>query len=159
MSKTGLKICSTPQATAEQWGRRQPDWVLVSQHHKRIAIVDLCRPSDVHPDQLLAAAMRKQQTYLPLLEALSYYSDQGWTIHVFPWVVGIQGTINPKHIQSLLKFLGIQRKHWQAAVEKTVLASVRAFYFLHTVQCALVDSRMTRAPLMTQITVTTTVWM
>ena len=41
MSKTGLKICSTPQATAEQWGRRQPDWVLVSQHHKRIAIVDL----------------------------------------------------------------------------------------------------------------------
>ena len=134
MSKTGLKICSTPQATAEQWGRRQPDWVLVSQHHKRIAIVDLCRPSDVHPDQLLAAAMRKQQTYLPLLEALSYYSDQGWTIHVFPWVVGIRGTIDPTHIQSLLKFLGIQRKHWQVAVEKTVLASVRAFYFLHTVR-------------------------
>ena len=61
MSKTGLILSSTPQATAEQWGRRQPDWVLVSQHHKRIAIVDLCRPSDVHPDQLLAAAMRKQQ--------------------------------------------------------------------------------------------------
>ena len=134
MSKTGLKICSTPQATAEQWGRRQPDWVLVSQHHKRIAIVDLCRPSDVHPAQLLAAAIRKQQTYLPLLEALSYYSDQGWTIHVFPWVVGIRGTIDPTHIQSLLKFLGIQRKHWQVAVEKTVLASVRAFYFLHTVR-------------------------
>ena len=78
--------------------------------------------------------MRKQQTYLPLLEALSYYSDQGWTIHGFPWVVGIRGTIDPTHIQSLLKFLGIQRKHWQVAVEKTVLASVRAFYFLHTVR-------------------------
>ena len=49
-------------------------------------------------------------------------------------MVGIRGTIDPKHIQSLLKFLGIQRKHWQAAVEKTVLASVRAFYFLHTVR-------------------------
>ena len=134
MSKTGLKICSTPLATAEQWGRRQPDWVLVSQHHKRIAIVDLCRPSDVHPAQLLAAAIRKQQTYLPLLESLSYYSDQGWTIQVFPWVVGIRGTIDPTHIQSLLKFLGILRKHWQVAVEKTVLASVRAFYFLHTVR-------------------------
>ena len=90
--------------------------------------------SDVHPAQLLAAAIRKQQTYLPLLESLSYYSDQGWSIHVFPWVVGIRGTINPTHIQSLLKFLGIQRKQWQVAVEKTVLASVRAFYFLHTVR-------------------------
>ena len=94
----------------------------------------VCRPSDVHPAQLRAAAIRKQQTYLPLLAALSYYSDQGWTIHVFPWVVGIRGTIDPTHIQSLLKFLGIQRKHWQVAVEKTVLASVRAFYFLHTVR-------------------------
>ncbi len=43
----------------------------------RIAIADLYRPSDVHPAQLLAAAMRKQQAYLPLQEALSYYSDQG----------------------------------------------------------------------------------
>jgi hypothetical protein len=91
----------------------------------------------VHLAQLLAAALRKQQTYLPLLEALSYYSDRGWTIHVFPWVVGIRGTIDPTHIQPLLKFLGIQQKHWPAAVEKTVLASVSAasaFHFLHTVR-------------------------
>ena len=77
MSRTGLTICSTPQAAAEQWGRWQPDWVLVSQHHKRIAIKDLCRPSDVHPAQLLAAALREQQTCLPLLEALSYDPDRG----------------------------------------------------------------------------------
>jgi hypothetical protein len=41
------------------------------------------------------------------------------------------------HIQSLLKFLGIQRRHWLVAVEKsqkTVLASVRAFHLLHTVR-------------------------
>jgi hypothetical protein len=25
-----------------------PDWVAISQVHKRIAIIDLCRPSDVH---------------------------------------------------------------------------------------------------------------
>ena len=85
----------TSQAPAEQWGRRQQDWVLVSHHHRRIAIIDLCRPSDVHPAQLLAAAMCKQQAYLPLQEALRYYSDQGWTIHVFPWVVGIRGMIDP----------------------------------------------------------------
>ena len=60
-------------------------------HHKRIAHVDRGRPSDVHPDQLLVAAMRKQQAYLPLQEELSFYSDQGWTIHVFPLVVGIRG--------------------------------------------------------------------
>ncbi len=143
MSKTGLKVFSTPQAAAEQWGRRQPDGVLVSQHHKRIAIVDLCRPSDVHPAQLLAAAIRKQQTYLPLLEALSYYSDQGWTIHVFPWVVGTwHSRHNIPHAYpvsteiSVEISVGIQRKHWEVAVEKTALASVRgglrAFYFLQT---------------------------
>jgi hypothetical protein len=134
MANTGLTLRPTPQFTAEQWGRRQPDWVLVSQHHKRIAVVDLCRPSDVHPAQLLAAAMRKQQTYLPLLDALSYYSEQGWTIHVFPWVVGIRGMINPLHVHSLLKFAEIHHKHWKTAVERTVLASVRAFHFLHRVR-------------------------
>lgn len=134
MANTGLTLRPTPQFTAEQWGRRQPDWVLVSQHRKRIAIVDLCRPSDVHPAQLLAAAMRKQQTYLPLLEALSYYSELGWTVHVFPWVVGIRGMINPLHLHPLLKFAEIHHKHWRTAVERTVLASVRAFHFLHRVR-------------------------
>ncbi len=85
MSRTGLTICSTPQATAAMGQAalpRQPDWVLVSQHpsHKR-AIVDLCsvvcRPSDMYPDKLLAAALRNQQRYLPLLEALSFNSDRG----------------------------------------------------------------------------------
>ena len=57
MSSAGLTLCSTSQAKPEQWGRRQPDWVLVLQHHTRIAIVDLYRLSDVHPSQLLAAAI------------------------------------------------------------------------------------------------------
>ena len=113
MANTGLTLRPTPQFTAEQWGRRQPDWVLVSQHHKRIAVVDLCSPSDVHPAQLLAAAMRKQQTHLPLLDALSYYSEQIWTIHVFPWVVGIRDMINPLHVHSLLKFAEIHRPSWR----------------------------------------------
>jgi hypothetical protein len=42
--------------------------------------------------------------------------------------------IDPGHVESLLKFLGIQRKHWQVAMEQSVLASVRAFHFLHTVR-------------------------
>jgi hypothetical protein len=66
MVNTGLTPRSTPQVTAEQWGLRQPDWVLVSQHHRRIAVVDLCRPSDVYPAQLLAAAVcgNNRRTYL-----------------------------------------------------------------------------------------------
>ena len=42
--------------------------------------------------------------------------------------------IDPLHIESLLKFLDIQRKHWKAMLELTVLASVRAIYFLHIVR-------------------------
>ena len=134
MATTGLVLRSTPLATADQWGRRQPDWVLISAHHQRIAIVDLCRPSDVHPAQLLAAAVRKQQSYGPLQEALGHYTEQGWSVHVFPWVVGMRGLIDPFHIESLLKFLCVQQPQWQTAVERTVLASVRALYFLHRIR-------------------------
>ena len=134
MSKTGLVLQPTSLATVSELGRRQPDWVLASTVHKRIAIVDLCRPSDTSPAQLLAAAMRKQNAYCPLVEALRYYVDQGWAVHVFPLVVGICGMIDPSHVESLLKFLHIQRKLWQGAIERTVLASVHAFHFLHKVR-------------------------
>ena len=49
--RTGLTLRSTPQATVDQLGRRQPDWIAISAVHKRIAIMDLCRPSDVLPAQ------------------------------------------------------------------------------------------------------------
>ena len=54
MSQTGLVLQSTSSATADELGRRQPDWVLVSESLKRIAIVDLCRPSDTSPAQLVS---------------------------------------------------------------------------------------------------------
>ncbi len=40
------------------------------------------------------------------------------------------------HVQSLLNFLDIQRKHWQTVIEQTVLqvATVQAFHFLHKVR-------------------------
>ncbi len=69
MAKTGLVLRSTSLADVDQLGRRQPDCILVSEVHKKIAIVDLCRPSDVHQAQLLAAAIRKQQTYQHLWKA------------------------------------------------------------------------------------------
>ena len=115
-------------------GRWQPDWVFVSTAKKRIALVDLCRSADGHPHQLVAAGIRKQQRYGPLVEALSHYSDNGWLIHVFPWVVGIRGMIDPRLIGALLGFLTIPQKHWRPAVERTALASVQALYFLHRVR-------------------------
>jgi hypothetical protein len=33
-----------------------------------------------------------------------------------------------------LKFIGVQQKHWKVAAERSVLASVRAFHFLHKVR-------------------------
>ena len=134
MAKTGLVLRPTDHATIEQIGRRQPDWLLVSTEFKRIAIPDLCRPSDVLPIQIPTAAKRKQHAYSPLVEALSYYTEQGWIVHIFPWVVGIRGMIDPVYVESLLKFIGIQRKLWKVAVERSVLASVRAFHYLHKVR-------------------------
>jgi hypothetical protein len=57
-----------------------------------------------------AAGARKQHKYSPLVEALTFYSDNGWVVNVFPWVVGIRGLIDPRHINALLKFLAIHRR-------------------------------------------------
>jgi hypothetical protein len=112
-----------------QW---QPDWVAISQVHKRIAIIYLCRPLDVHREQLHAAALHtsKQELHSPLIYALDYYISQGWKIHVFPLVVGIWGLIHLPHILALLKCLDTPQKHWSTTIASTVLASVKELYFL-----------------------------
>jgi hypothetical protein len=69
-----------------------------------------------------------------LVECLSYYTEQGWVVHVFQLIVGIRGMIDSSHVQSLLKFLDIQQKHWKIVIEQTALVSVRAFHFLHKVR-------------------------
>jgi len=148
MGNTGLHLTKVPvdivvsagkSSVADSAGecdlqRWQPDWLAISQTHKRIAIIDLCRPSDVHEDQLEIAATLKQNGYRPLICALDSYAKQGWVIHVFPWVVGIRGLLHPPHICALLQFLEVPRQYWLPAMEGTALASVRAFYFLHRVR-------------------------
>ena len=42
--------------------------------------------------------------------------------------------IDPSHVESLLKYLHIQQKLWRGLIERAVLASVRAFHFLHKVR-------------------------
>ncbi len=55
-------------------------------------------------------------------------------MHVFTWVVGIRGRIDPSLIVALLTFLIISSKHSKTAAELTVLASVKALYFMHQVR-------------------------
>jgi hypothetical protein len=72
MAKTGLILRSSSLTAddVDQLSRRQPDWILLSKEAKWIAIIDLCRPSDIHQTQLQAAAIRKQQTYQLLVGRL-----------------------------------------------------------------------------------------
>ncbi len=42
--------------------------------------------------------------------------------------------IDSSHVESLLKFLDIPRKHWHVAIEKIALSSVQAFHSLHKVR-------------------------
>jgi hypothetical protein len=116
-----------------QW---QHDWVAISHVQKRIAIIDLCHPSDVHREQLHAAALRKQDSerYSPLIYALDYYISQGRIIHVFPLVVGIRDLIHLPHIHAFLKFLDTPQKHWSPTISSTVRASVKALYFIYSVR-------------------------
>ena len=50
--------------------RWQPDFVLISWKHKKIAILELTRPSDVLTVQLERACRRQTQKYAPILSAL-----------------------------------------------------------------------------------------
>ncbi len=85
--KTGLVLRSSSRKDndVDRLDRRQPEWILVSKVHKRIPIVDLCRPSDIHQTQLIAAAIRRQQAYQPLVEGLSYYTELGLWCVSFRW--------------------------------------------------------------------------
>jgi hypothetical protein len=107
-------------------GRWQPDWVIVSETYKRIAIVDLshhlshdlCRSADVHPNELSTAGARKQQKYDVLVEALECYIH--YECMYGPRLSG--GMIDPLQINALLQFLEVPKSLWKFAVEASVLA-------------------------------------
>ncbi len=95
MGNTSLALSKVPAAVVADAGkssgvdaagkcelqRWQPDWVAISYAQKRIAIIDLCRPSDAYKDQPEAAATLKQGGYSSRFLALDFYTCQGWVIH------------------------------------------------------------------------------
>ena len=90
--------------------------------------------------QLEEAYRRKIQKYAPILSAraLQYYIQAGWTIEILPWVVGIRRLANTKHLHAALAFLDIPRQKWKDVIdsEDSVLASVRALAYMHTIRNA-----------------------
>ena len=58
-------------------GRWRPNLLVVSELRQKIAIVELCRPSDVRLERLEAAYQGKLAVYAPLLTALSSYTESG----------------------------------------------------------------------------------
>jgi hypothetical protein len=62
ISRTGLVLRPPALATIDQLGMRQPDWILVSDERKMIAILDLCRPSDVLPSCSWQPSASKMRT-------------------------------------------------------------------------------------------------
>ncbi len=85
LAATGLKLKQVPMEAVQQalqdsntteadlgsvdLGRWQPDFILVSWKRKRIAVVDLTRPSDVLSAQLEEAYRSKKRKYGPVRSA------------------------------------------------------------------------------------------
>jgi len=121
----------------------------VSFKAKKIALLDLCRPSDTLPGQLQAAYERKINTYGPLVEALGHYSDSGWSVKILPWVVGARGLVQEKAMAQALEYLEVPKTVWRSIIEDTVLASVSALAFMHRTRFSpptLVEAVSTKMP-------------
>jgi hypothetical protein len=124
-------------------GRLQPDLVALSWARRRIAIIDISRPSDSYIEQLQSAHDRKKNSYQPLLQALQEYTDNGWQIAIFPWVVGVRGLIIESHVKEVLGFLEIPSTAWKHIIEASVRTSVEGFAFLHQVRLSTPQARQT----------------
>jgi hypothetical protein len=128
-----------PDLTVEEAGnvqldRWQPDFTLVSWKRKRIAVLELTRPSDMLNVQLEEAYRRKKRKYYPIKSALYQYIREGWIIEILPWVIGIRGLADTVHLQTALAFLDIPKQKWKAIIEDSVLASVRALAYMHRIR-------------------------
>jgi ribonuclease HI len=150
MLRTGLQLRPVSSARVRETGRCvseadleagrmslsrwQPDFVSVSFKAKKIAILELCRPSDTSSGQLQAAYERKRNLYGPLVEALGHYSDSGWSVKILPWVVGARGLVLEQAMHHALEYLEVPKTFWRPIIEDTVLASISALAFMHRIR-------------------------
>jgi hypothetical protein len=117
-------------------GKWRPDFIAISESRKKIAILELCRPSDVRLERLEAAFQGKLAVYAPLLTALSSYTENGWTVQVLPWVVGARGLIQTCNMRNALEFLEVPHGKRQSVIDSTVQASIGALAFMNSMRFA-----------------------
>ncbi len=79
-------------------GRWRPNFLAVLYSHGKIAIVEMCLPSDIRLERLDAAYQGKLAVYGPLLTALSYYTESEWTEEILPWIVGARELIKKRNM-------------------------------------------------------------
>lgn len=153
MVATHLKMCSVPTVLVQQSGRAtrtrhqqadsmslhrwQPDLVVISYSRHKIAIVDVCRPSDIRLERLQTAFQQKLSTYAPLIAALNFYTQAGWDVQILPWVVGARGMICTDSLRNTLKFLDIPKNNWSLLIDDTVRSSISALAFMHRIRFAI----------------------
>ena len=132
---TGRPVCNADLEAGQMYlGRWRPDLLVVSFRARKIAVLEVCRPSDVSPERLQAAYFEKLNIYSPLIEALGYYIDSGWTIKILPWVVGARGLVQERVMYNALEFLEIARGSWISIIECSVSASISALAFMHRIR-------------------------
>ncbi len=111
------------------------DWVLLWQEHKKIAIVDLCHPSNVHPDQFLSTDVCKQDGYSPMTAALSHFVDSGWTVHVFQCTGGRHSWFYRPHWHWC--FPNLPENHQQTQQSSSWLSWCQYQHSISCIKCAL----------------------
>jgi len=137
VKQSGRDVSAADEASGSMsLGNWRPDFVAVSRARRKIAILDVCRPSDSRLARLSAAYQDKVRTYQPLLAALGQYSDNGWTVQILPWVVGARGLIQQRTLCNALDFLEICKDNWQPILNGSVQAAISALLFMHSVRFA-----------------------
>jgi hypothetical protein len=122
-------------------GRWQPDLLLVSHSRRKIAIMDVIRPSDIRRERLQAAYQDKMRIYEPLRQALDNYASSQWEIRILPWVVGTRGLVQHSTLTSALEFLEIPAVRWPGIISSTVQAAVAGLVLMHRVRFSHAQSQ------------------
>jgi len=112
-------------------GRLKPDGVIIDDVNRTITILELSRPSDSFVDVVYLSAHRKSVKYSLILDALSEYRREGWTISFHPLIIGIRGSLINDDWDAALQAIRIPQPQSHNRIRATVAKLSMAE--LHTV--------------------------
>jgi hypothetical protein len=93
-------------------------------HNQLHAVVAACLKCSLSEDWHMFEEKCLTATGLLLekVRAEEHYIHTGWSIEIFPWVVGIRGFVDTKHLHAALEYLAIPASQWKAMIENSVLS-------------------------------------